>query len=106
MKPTTRLNQVMIYPFAASPAGSTGGVKFVVATKQLFSNHYFSATLELRTIVDDAERTGQGFYLFYTTKSRVSGLTVKARNAIMKFKRRDRDLWALLSRRGTVAGRG
>jgi hypothetical protein len=41
----------------------------------VYSSHYFSATLELRTVVDDPARAGHGFYLLYTTKSRVTGLT-------------------------------
>ena len=50
-------------------------LRYVMATKQLYANHYFSATLELRTIVDDPQAPGRGIYLLYTTKSRVSGLT-------------------------------
>jgi hypothetical protein len=74
MKPTTRLNQLTIYPVPG--AGSRAdGVRYVIATKQVYSNHYFSATLELRTVVDDTARPGRGFYLLYTTRSRVSGLS-------------------------------
>ncbi len=74
MKPTTRLNQVTIYPVPAD-AGLPAGVRYVIATKQVYSNHYFSATLELRTLMDDPDRPGEGLYLLYTTRSRVSGLT-------------------------------
>lgn len=73
MKPTTRLNHVVIYPTPAAVAQT--GLRYVAATSQVYGNHYFSATLELRSIVDDPVQPGQRFYLFYTTKSRVSGLT-------------------------------
>jgi hypothetical protein len=73
MKPTTRLNHVIVYP--ATPAAAAQGIRSVVATSQVYANHYFSATLELRTVVDDPAQPGRRFYLFYTTKSRVSGLT-------------------------------
>ena len=73
MKPTIRLNHVTIYPL--SHFQGPGAIQAVVATTQIYSNHYFSATLELRTVIDDAARPGQGCYLLYTTKSRVTGLT-------------------------------
>lgn len=73
LKPTTRISQMAIYPVARP--GSASGVHTVVATKQVYSNHYFSATLELRTIVHDPERPGAGYYMFYTTRSRVTNLT-------------------------------
>ena len=73
LKPTTRISQMAIYPVGKS--GATSGVHTVIATKQVYSNHYFSATLELRTIVYDPERPGAGYYMFYTTRSRVTNLT-------------------------------
>ncbi len=74
MKPTTRLNHVSVYQVA--PAGARpDGIRFAIATTQIYSTHYFSATFELRTVVDDAARPGQGFYLFYASRSRVNGLT-------------------------------
>jgi len=73
LKPTTRISQVAIYPVAKP--GATSGVHTVIATKQVYSNHYFSATLELRTIVNDPERPGTGYYMLYTTRSRVTNLT-------------------------------
>jgi hypothetical protein len=72
MKPTTRLNHLVIYP---APQPSSGRLRYVAATSQIYGNHYFSATLELRSVVDDPVQPGKRFYLFYTTKSRVSGLT-------------------------------
>jgi hypothetical protein len=74
MKPTTRLNHVSIYPVAAAGA-RPDGIRFAIATTQIYSTHYFSATFELRTVVDDAANPGQGFYLCYASRSRVSGLT-------------------------------
>jgi hypothetical protein len=73
MKPTTRLNHLVIYPPAKS--ATAGGLRYVVATSQIYGNHYFSTTLELRSIVDDPVQPGKRFFLLYTTKSRVSGLT-------------------------------
>lgn len=73
LKPTTRISQMAFYP--VGKPGATSGVHTVIATKQVYSNHYFSATLELRTIVYDPERPGAGYYMFYTTRSRVTNLT-------------------------------
>jgi hypothetical protein len=73
LKPTVRLNHVTIYPIAGP--GMPDLLRYIVATTQVYADHYFSATLELRSVVDDAAAPGKRFYLFYTTKSRVSGLT-------------------------------
>jgi hypothetical protein len=73
MKPTVRLNHVTIYPIAGP--GMPEMLRYVIVTSQVYADHYFSATLELRSVVDDADAPGKRFYLFYTTKSRVSGLT-------------------------------
>ncbi|MDA1257793.1 MAG: hypothetical protein O3C10_08115 [Chloroflexi bacterium] len=73
MKPTTRLNQVVIQPFPIG-AASLPGLRYVIATRQIYANHYFSATLELRTLVDD-EDEDDGFFLLYATRSRVTGLS-------------------------------
>ena len=70
MKPTTRLNQVVIQPFPTGVA-SLPGLRYVIATRQIYANHYFSATLELRTLVDNDD----GFFLLYATRSRVTGLS-------------------------------
>ncbi len=72
MKVTTRVNHVSMTPITGGPPA---GVRFAVATTQVYSTHYFSATFELRTVVDDAAKPGQGFYLLYASRSRVSGLT-------------------------------
>ncbi|HET9370379.1 MAG TPA: hypothetical protein VFO19_09025 [Vicinamibacterales bacterium] len=72
VKPTTRVNHVTIYQ--PDDAGLRAqGLRAVVVTRQIFSDHYFSATMEWRTIVEDPEG-GEGFFLLYTTRSRVTGL--------------------------------
>ena len=73
MKPTIRLNHLVTYP--VPPDSSRAGLQYVIATSQIYSDHYFSATLELRSVVRDPAQPDRGFYLLYTTKSRVSGLT-------------------------------
>ena len=71
-KPTARLNRVTIYP--VSGPGIPAALRYIVATSQIYAEHYFSATLELRSIVDDPTEPGKRSYLLYTTKSRVPGL--------------------------------
>jgi hypothetical protein len=72
LKPTIRVNHVIIHPLAASPSG----VASVIAIKQLYASHYFHTTLELRFLVDDDRRTsGRGFYLISITRSRSDGMT-------------------------------
>ena len=74
MKPTTRLNQVVIQPFPQGVA-SLPALRYVIATRQIYANHYFSATLELRTLVNDDDGEDEGFFLLYATRSRVTGLS-------------------------------
>ena len=70
LKPTVRVNHVIIYPLAARPSG----VSHVIAIKQLYATHYFQTTLELRFLVDDQRRGSRpGFYLFSITRSRIDG---------------------------------
>jgi hypothetical protein len=70
LKPTVRVNYVIIYPLAARPSG----VSHVIAIKQLYASHYFQATLELRFLVDDERRAARsGFYLLSITRSRIDG---------------------------------
>ncbi len=72
LKPTLRVNHVIVYSLAASPSG----VAYVIAIKQLYASHYFHTTLELRFLVDDDSRTsGPGFYLLSITRSRSDGMT-------------------------------
>lgn len=70
LKPTVRVNHVIIYPLAARPSG----VSYVIATKQIYATHYFQTTLELRFLVDDERRANRpGFYLLSITRSRIDG---------------------------------
>jgi hypothetical protein len=70
LKPTVRVNHVIIHPLAARPSG----VSHVIAIKQLYASHYFQTTLELRFLVDDARRADRpGFYLVSITRSRIDG---------------------------------
>jgi len=72
LKPTVRVNHVIIYPLAARPLG----VSHVIAIKQLYASHYFYSTLELRFLVDDDRRADRdGFYLLSITRSRSDGTT-------------------------------
>jgi hypothetical protein len=70
LKPTVRVNHVIIYPLAARPSG----VSHVIAIKQLYASHYFHTTLELRFLVDAERRANRrGFYLLSITRSRIDG---------------------------------
>lgn len=70
LKPTVRVNHVIIYPLAGRPSG----VSHVIAIKQLYASHYFQTTLELRFLVDDERGVDrQGFYLMSITRSRIDG---------------------------------
>jgi hypothetical protein len=70
LKPTVRVNHVIIYPLATRPSG----VSHVIAIKQLYASHYFQTTLELRFLVRDEQRAKRpGFYLLSITRSRIDG---------------------------------
>jgi hypothetical protein len=70
LKPTVRVNHVIIYPLAGGPSG----VSHVIAIKQLYASHYFHTTLELRILVEDERRADRrGFYLLSITRSRIDG---------------------------------
>lgn len=72
MKPTTRVNQIVIQPIP-TPVASMPGLRHIIATQQVYANHYFSATLELRSIIEDDG--GDAFFLLYATRSRIPGLS-------------------------------
>ena len=73
MKPTIRVNHVVIYPLAER---SSTGIAYAIATKQLYASHYFHTTLELRFLVDRIDRTGHaGSTLISVTRSRSDGMT-------------------------------
>jgi hypothetical protein len=69
LKPTVRLNHVVIM----DPAGRPSGVSHAIAIKQLYASHYFHTTLELRFLVEDSRIPG--FYLVSITRSRSDGTT-------------------------------
>lgn len=71
LKPTIRANHVTIY---RSPESSP--VAYALASKQVYSSHYFNTALELRFLVDDPRRAGsRGFFLLNMNRSRTDGLT-------------------------------
>ncbi len=70
LKPVVRLNHVVIHP-----TGRPTGLQYVVTTKQLYASHYFHTALEVRALVDDPERPGQGHYLVVLNLARSDGLT-------------------------------
>ena len=70
LKPTVRVNHVIVYPLAGRPSG----VSHVIAIKQLYASHYFHTTLELRFLVDAERRADRrGSYLVSITRSRIDG---------------------------------
>jgi hypothetical protein len=72
LKPTIRVNHVVIQPLAANQPG----VEHVIAIKQLYASHYLHTTLELRFLVDAGRDAGRrGFYLVSITRSRNDGMT-------------------------------
>lgn len=65
LKPTIRLSHVAI---------QEGRDATIVASKQLYSSHYFWTALELRALIPDATR-GAGFWFVNVNRSRSDGLT-------------------------------
>jgi hypothetical protein len=68
LKPTTRLNQTIVYRM------NQGGIAGVIATKQLYASHYFHGGLELRFAVANPA-LDERFVLVMVTRSRSDGLT-------------------------------
>jgi hypothetical protein len=65
LKPTIRLSHVAI---------QEGTDATIVASKQLYSSHYFWTALEVRALVPDPSR-GAGFWFVNVNRSRSDGLT-------------------------------
>jgi len=65
LKPTIRINHVAI---------QEGPDATIVASKQLYSSHYFWTALELRALIPDAAR-GSGFWFVTINRSRSDGLS-------------------------------
>ena len=73
LKPTIRVNHVAIHPL---DAGSSSGVAYAIAIKQLYASHYFHTTLELRFLVDHPRGSGPpGAAIVSITRSRNDGMT-------------------------------
>ena len=65
LKPTVRINQLIIQERPGSK---------VVASKLLYSSHYFRSALEVRRLLDDPAR-GRGFWFTTVNHSRCDGLS-------------------------------
>ena len=65
LKPTIRISHVAIQESQQAT---------IVASKQLYSSHYFWTALELRALIPDASR-GPGFWFVTANRSRSDGLT-------------------------------
>ena len=93
LKPTVRVNHVIVYPLAGKPSG----VSHVIAIKQLYASHYFHTTLELRFLVEAQRRADRrGFHLFSITRSRIDG-TGGLKGSVLR---------PIISRRSRTAVRG
>jgi len=69
LKPVFRLNHVVIHR-VPQPAP----VRFAIATKQLYANHYFHTALEVRALIDAAP-DAKSHYLVVLNMGRSDGLT-------------------------------
>ena len=73
LKPTIRVNHVVIHPLADR---RSTGVAYAIATRQLYASHYFHTTLELRFLVDRTDAAGRASSaLISVTRSRNDGMT-------------------------------
>ena len=70
LKPTLRINHVMIHPVR----DREDGLRYAIASKQIYASHYFDAALELRMVVADPARAGQTI-LVYSSEARSRSLT-------------------------------
>jgi hypothetical protein len=71
LKPTVRLNHVVIYPFRRGDRNTVA-----IASKMLYASHYFHTALELKVLArDSAKPDAEGFYLVSLNRSRSDGLT-------------------------------
>jgi hypothetical protein len=71
LRPTVRLNHVVIYPF-----GEGDDEAVAIGSKMLYASHYFHTALELKFLVKDSRNPGKrGFYLISLNRSRSDGLT-------------------------------
>jgi hypothetical protein len=71
LKPLIRINHVVI-----DRDSSEDVTEAAIASKAIYSSHYFRAALELRFLIPDpVRRDDQGFYLFSVNRARADGLT-------------------------------
>ena len=68
LKPVLALNHIMVYKRAAE-----SGPQILVASKQIYANHYFDSSLALTAFVNIPGAT-PGAYLLYENRSRADGL--------------------------------
>ncbi len=66
-RPTLSVHHIVFYQPEA-------GGEMIVASKQLYANHYYEAALGLTVIVDDPENSELGFYLMHINRSRIDVL--------------------------------
>ena len=67
LKPTSRVNQVVIYK---TPAGA-----YAFADKQLYATHYFETAIDLTFCIEGSSQSTPGFYLITRKASIQEGLT-------------------------------
>lgn len=70
LKPVVRINHVVIQTFP--PEWS---LRYAIATKQIYANHYFHTALEVRALIDEGADRGRGHYLLVLNMARSDGLT-------------------------------
>jgi hypothetical protein len=68
LKPVLAINHIMVYKLEHEV-----GPQIVVASKQIYANHYFDSSLAL-TAFGSLSGKGSGSYLFYENRSRADGL--------------------------------
>jgi hypothetical protein len=68
LKPVIAFNHVMVYK-----RGQESGPQILIASKQIYANHYFDSSLALTAFVN-IPGASPGSYLFYENRSRADGL--------------------------------
>jgi hypothetical protein len=68
LKPVLAINQITIYKLEQE-----NGPQILIASKQIYANHYFDSSLALTAFLSVAG-ANPGSYLFYENRSRVDGL--------------------------------
>jgi hypothetical protein len=68
LKPVIAINHIMVYKRAQET-----GPQVLIASKQIYANHYFNSSLALTAFVN-IPGANPGSYLFYENRSRADGL--------------------------------